>query len=100
MGLIATKTIQKKMMTVMNDGRWEGWRNYETYVISMWITNNGLPCESSASELEKYFESLKNHFLENKDSILFQPLTYLLTASFEEIDWQEIADEFNIKEDE
>lgn len=100
MGLIATKTIQKKMMTVMNDGRWEGWRNYETYVISMWITNNGLPCESSASELEKYFESLKNQFLENKDSILFQPLTYLLTASLEEINWQEIADEFNIKEDE
>jgi hypothetical protein len=100
MGLIATKTIQKKMMTVMNDGRWEGWINYETYVISMWITNNGLPCESSTSELEKYFESLKNQFLESKDSILFQPLTYLLTASLEEINWQEIADEFNIKEDE
>ena len=87
-------------MTVMNDGRWEGWRNYETYVISMQITNNGLPSESSASELEKYFESLKNQFLESKDSILFQPLIYLLTASLEEINWQEIADEFNIKEDE
>jgi hypothetical protein len=43
---------------------------------------------------------LKNHFLESKDSILFQPLIYLLTASLEEINWQEIADEFNIKEDE
>lgn len=93
----------------MNNKKYNGWNNYQTWVTALWIDNDygsyQYRCElvkqvrnehseesdrayCLASTLKGWIES-QNPLAENAD--LF---TDLLNAALAEIDWQEIAENF------
>ena len=93
----------------MNNQKYNGWHNYETWVTALWIDNDygsyQYRCElveqvreehedkekqenCLASNLKDWIES-QNPLAENAD--LF---TDLLNSALSEIDWQEIAENF------
>ena len=91
---------------IMNNKKYNGWNNYETWVTALWIDNDygtyQYRCElveqvkNEHSEELCYLASVLKDWIESQNPLADNAdlFTDLLNSALSEIDWQEIAENF------
>ncbi len=93
----------------MNNKKYNGWNNYETWAAALWIDNDygsyQYRCElveqvkeehSEESDRAYYLASVLQDWIESQNPLAENAdfFTDLLNSALSEIDWQEIAENF------
>lgn len=93
----------------MNSKKYNGWNNYETWAVALWIDNEYSSYQYRCELLEQAKEEYKNedeqesclasslkNWIEEQNPIADTASLFndLLNSALSEVDWQEIAENF------
>ena len=87
----------------MNDVKYNGWTNYETWCVNLWFTNEQATYEfikEMAADNDTYelAELLKADVMENMPDLDAGLYSDILVAGLENVNWYEIAESFKEEE--
>jgi hypothetical protein len=82
----------------MSDKKYNGWANYETWCINLWLTNDGdsylVELAENYDKVYEFADAIKDYVEELREGILTNSATFvddLINASLAEVNYYEIA---------
>jgi hypothetical protein len=92
------------------DKKYNGWANYETWLVKLWIDNDegsyafwqteaqitwdNLDTKEDGEFCTEFADALKDHFEENSPAAESGVYADLINAALSEVDWYEIAEHY------
>jgi hypothetical protein len=74
---------------------YNGWTNYETWNVKLWLDNDGTTPDSSwPRDIYGLSEYLKDMIWEQAPDLGASMFSDLLTAALQEVEWREIAEAY------
>ena len=85
----------------MNRREYNGWTNYETWLVNMWYGDIFADKQEEGTEIDaEYIQSFVEEMLESDGSLTdFGFAADIMNAALREVDWEDLASHYAVEEE-